>query len=416
MANNFENTALVTKLAVKEFINAMQLLGKVDRQWDKSLQSKTKDATIDIRRPVMFSTTSGATFSSQGIQEAVVSLTLDKHEHVGFTITQKDLKLDVDEMTTRYIRPAMIALAQKVESDIAAEYVNIGNFVGTPGQTPSTFLDVGAAKTVLDELGVPDEGTTCAFFTPQASLQLSNGLRGVFPQEIAKKAIEKAAIGDYAGAMLYKNQSLKVHTVGVATGSPLVNGAAQNVTYETATSGKGWSQSLITDGWTNSTTGILKAGDVITITNADGTPVNRVNRRTGEDTGSLQTFTVLANVNSGASTGPATLTISPPIITSGAYKTVSVAPSDDAVISVVSGASGAKHPQNLMFHPNAITVGMAPFDVPTSGADSSMQSYDGVSIAAVRQFDIDEYETKFRFDILYGIKVQNPDFAVRITG
>ena len=408
MANNFENTNLVTKIAVKEFLNAMQMLAKVDRQWDSSF--KKVGNSIDIRKPVMFSANSGATFSAEDIQDAVTSLTLDQHKHVDFTITQVDLKLDVDEMTTRYIRPAMIELAQQVETSIGAEYINIGNFSGTAGTTPATFLSVANAKSVLDQIGVPDDGMTCGFFEPKAANALADALKGVFPTQIAEKAIERAMIRELGGVTMFKNNSQPLHTVGTHGGTPLVNGATQNVTYATATASKGWSQTIITDGWTNSVTGILNAGDVFTIAG-----VNSVNRRTRTSTGELQTFTVLSDANSGASTGPATLTISPPIITSGSYQTCSAAPDDNAAIVVKTGAADSEHRQNLIFHKNAITVGIAPLDVPVSGAESSMQSFDGVSISAVRQFDIDNYQTKFRFDILYGVRAQNPDFAVRLT-
>lgn len=65
---------------------------------------------------------------------------------------------------------------------------------------------------------------------------------------------------------------------GTATGSPLVNGASQT------------GQSLITDGWTNSVTNILKAGDYISI--------------------GQRMYMVLNNVNSNGS-GQATLDIWP---------------------------------------------------------------------------------------------------------
>ena len=409
MANTFENTNLVTKIAVKEFRNAMQMLSKVDRQWDSSF--KKVGSTIDIRRPVYFTANSGATFSAEDIQEAVVQLDLDQHKHVDFEITAVDMKLEIDEATTRYIRPAMIELAQQVETSIAAEYVNIGNFSGTAGTTPSTFLSVANAKAVLDQIGVPDDGETCGFFDPLASVALADGLKGVFPEKIASKAIERAAIGAYGGVdMLYKNNSLAMHTVGINTGTPLVNGASQNVTYAVATASKGWSQSLITDGWTNSTSDILLAGDVFTIAG-----VNSVNRRTRVSTGALQTFTVLSDAASGASTGPATLTISPPIITSGSFQTCDAAPADNAAITVKTGVGSAQHRQNMIFHKNAITVGMAPLDSPTAGADSAVESFDGISIAAVRQFDIANYKTKFRFDILYGVLTQNSEMAIRVT-
>ena len=188
----------------------------------------------------------------------------------------------------------------------------------------------------------------------------------------------------------------------------MINGAAQNTTY--ASSGAAWTQTLATDGWTNSTTDILLAGDVITIAG-----VNSVNRRTRVDTGDLQTFVVTTDATSGASTGPASLTISPPIITSGPYQTVTAAPADGAAIVVKTGAGGTSHKQNLAFHPNAITLAMAPLDLPTQGAEASRESFDNVSIRTVTQYAIGTDTTTYRFDILYGVKAQNPDFAVRTT-
>ncbi len=85
---------------------------------------------------------------------------------------------------------------------------------------------------------------------------------------------------------------------GVATGTPLVNGAGQT------------GNELITDGWTNSTTGILKAGDYIQI----GTGLTS------------RLYKVLDDVNSNGS-GAATLTIWPDLRT---------APADNAAITVAN--------------------------------------------------------------------------------
>ncbi len=408
MANAFKNTSLVTKFAVKEFMNALVMGQKVDRQLDESNVYAGKVGTqVLVRRPVMFEATASATMSASDIEEATIPVILDNRQHVAFTVTSEDLTLKIEDANERYIRPAMQELAQQVESAIAASYTEIPNFVGTPGTAPSSFLDVANAGAVLDELGVPMDGR-CAFYDPRATVALADGLKGVFPQSIAKTAIERATIGEYGGFDLYKSQSLKSHTVGVATGTPLVNGASQNVTYATAKDTD--TQSLITDGWTNSTTGILKAGDVITIAG-----VNSVNQKTREDTGQLATFTVTADADSGASTGPATLTIAPPIITSGPYQTVTAAPADNAAITVKTGTGGTSYRQNMAWHKNAITLAFAQLDMPTEGAESSRTNFGGISIRAVRQYAIGADTTSFRFDVLFGVKVQNRRFAVRTT-
>jgi len=407
MAQNFKNTSLVTRLMLKAFMNSLQMGAKVDRQLDSQFR-KVGD-TINVRRPVMFTATDGATISSaEDIEERTAAVQLSERKKVNFEITSQDLTLSVEDFTARYVNPAAAELAQQVESSIADAYKQIGNFVGTPGTAPSTFLEVGAAAKVLTKLGVPMDSRWCAFYDEDASLALADGLKAVFPSQIATKAIEEASIGRYSKFELYENQSLKLHTVGVATGTPLIDGAAQNTTY--AASGDAWTQSLVTDGWTNSTADILLAGDVITIAG-----VNSVNRKTRVDTGDLQTFVVTADAASGATTGPSTLTISPPIITSGPYQTCAAAPADGAAIVVKTGAGGASHKQNMAWHENAITLAMAPLDLPTDGATASRESFGNVSIRAVRQYDIINDKTIYRFDILYGVKAQNPDFAVRTT-
>lgn len=407
MSNALITTSKITRHAVKEFINSLQIASKVDRQLDSEFRKIGE--TISVRRPVMFTSSDGATLgAAEDIEEVAASVTLDTRKHVHFAITSKDLTLSIEDFNDRYIQPAMAELAQQVESSLADSYKQIANFVGTPGTAPSTFLEVGAAAKVLTKLGTPMNVRWNAFYDEDASLALADGLKSVFPTEIAKKAIEEAAIGRYSKFMLYENQSLKLHTVGVATGTPLINGASQSVTY--AASGAAWEQTLATDGWTNSTAGILLAGDVITIAG-----VNSVNRRTRVSTGDLQTFVVKSDATSGASTGPAALTISPPMITSGPYQTVVAAPADGAVITVKTGAGGSSHKQNIAFHENAITLVMAPLDLPTQGAEASRESFNNVSIRTVTQYAIGTDTTTYRFDILYGVKAQNPDFAVRTT-
>lgn len=411
MANDFKNTSLVTKWAVKEFLNAMVLGDRVDRQLDDSnvFSGAKVSASASIRRPVMFEATASSTFSASDIEEAIVPVTINNRQHVGFSITDEDLSLKIEDANERYIKPAMQELAQVVESAIAAVYYEIPNFVGTPGTTPSSFLDVANASAELTKLGVPTMDRS-AFWDSGTSVSLADGLKGVFVQGTAMKAIEEASLGRYAKFDNFECNSLKSHTVGVATGTPLVNGAAQNVTYATAKDTD--SQTLVTDGWTNSTTGILKAGDIITIAG-----VNSVNRRTREDTGDLQTFTVLADANSGATTGPATLTIAPPIITSGPYQTVTAAPADNAAITVKTGTGGTSYKQNLAFHRNAITCAFVPLDVADAGTGvvQSRENFKGVSLTATRWFSGTSMTMSYRFDILFDVIVQNRSFAVRIT-
>jgi len=71
---------------------------------------------------------------------------------------------------------------------------------------------------------------------------------------------------------------------GAGGGTPLVDGGSQAGT------------SLDTDGWTNDVTGVVKAGDCFTIAGVD------------------VLFRATADANSGSTTGPATISIEPPLI------------------------------------------------------------------------------------------------------
>ena len=260
----------------------------------------------------------------------------------------------------------------------------------------------------MSDAGVPNAGRFAAHSTG-AALALADGLKGVYVQDKAKTAFEMAEIGRYANFMNYETVHAPTHTVGVATGTPLVNGGAQNVTYATAKDS--WSQTLLTDGWTNSTTGILKLGDVFTIAG-----VNAVNPVSKESTGRLQTFVVLADADSGATTGPASLTISPPIITSGAYQTVSAVPADNAAIVVKTGASGASHKQSLLLHPKAFALVSRPLKIASAaGVKTSTKAGNKVTISCTEWVDGSTLQHNMRFDMLFGVKCLDPRLGARLT-
>lgn len=411
MANSTLTPTIITKRAMVEFKNAMVMLEKVDRQLDESFTGKVGDS-VKVRKRVRYTAHNAADITSNinDTIEGSVTVTLDKRKVVAMQFDSKELGLDIEEFSDRYIRPAMVELAQQVESDIADQYKKIWNFTGTPGTNPSTFLQIGTVGAIMDEQGVPNGmGDRCAFYTPAAALTLADGLKGVFPQKIAENAIEYALVNNYAGFMVYKSQSLKNHTTGTyTTGStPLVNGASQNVTYTTAKDG--YTQSLITDGWAVSTL-VLTEGDTFTIAG-----VNSVNPRTREDTGRLQSFVVRSAATSDGS-GNATLTIAPAIITSGANQTVTAAPADNAAITPTSGTEATSYSQNLAFTKDAITVAFGKLAKPVGNVQYGQESLEGVNVRLVGDYDVLTDVNTWRFDVLYGVEAQNPGQACRHVG
>jgi len=107
MANNFKNTSLVTRIALKEFMNSLQMGAKVDRQLDSQFQ-KVGNA-INVRRPIMFVSESGAAISANtDVEERAAVMTLDTREKVSFAVTSQDLTLSVEEIYHRVHNEDMI--------------------------------------------------------------------------------------------------------------------------------------------------------------------------------------------------------------------------------------------------------------------------------------------------------------------
>lgn len=408
MANDLLTTDLITKRAVIEFKNAMVLGNLVDRQWDSTVSESGLGGTIRIRRPNMFESGSGADVTStiRDAEESYTTLTLDNRKHVAMSFSSQELTLNIEEFTERYTKPAMIELAQQVETSLAGSYTEIYNSNGTPGTTPANFLAVGGNRTIMNNTGVPTDRRS-TIYNPEAGLTIANDMKLVNPDKIARTAIEEARIHRFASQDIFESPSIVNHLVGPLGGTPLVDGAAENVTYES--SKNTWTQALSTKGWTTAAASRLLEGDIFTI--AD---VFQVNPRTRQSTGNLRQFVVRANFSSDSS-GDGDVTIAPPIITSGAYQTVDSVPADSAAITVL-GTAATSYPQNLAIQKNAITLGFAPLAAPIGEAMSSRQTLDGVSVRMAGQWNVITDINTWRYDVLYGIKVQNPGFAVRHWG
>jgi len=409
MANAFKVIDAVTRRATLAFKNNLVLGALVDRQWDSQVSEAGTGTDIRIRRPVEFEagTTADITSTQTDIEEGNLTLSLNFRRTVSFNATSEDLSLNIQDFDTRYTMPAMKRLAQKVESSLFGEYDKIYSFTGTPGTTPSTALEVATAGANMTEAGVP-KGDRFALYTPLATVKIADSLKALNLPTVARTALEDARINRLGDMDIYESASIPTHTTGVhTTGSttPLTNGTTA-VTY--LSSKDTYTMSLVTDGWALSTA-IFTAGDQFTIAGC-----NSVNLETKVDTGNLQVFTCTAASSSDGS-GDMTTTVSPPVIVSGPYQNVAAEPGDGAAI-VPKGTESTAYPQNLAMHKNAMTLAFAPLAMPVDGTMAARHSLDGVSVRLAAAHNILTDVNTWRFDVLYGIKVQNPGFAVRHWG
>lgn len=408
MANTFYTPTQVAPEALMRLESKMILGGLV--KTDLSAEFSYVGDTVKVRRPTSYlgqADNLDISAFSEDVIQGTKDVTMDKSHTVAVTIGAKDRTLSFDRWAEDVLDPAMQRLAEVIEGNIASRYTDFYWFEGTPGTVPATFAALADAGATMDDANINRMGRV-AIHSPAAGAKLAGTVAQTYVQGANKTALEKATIGTFAGFENYTSVFAPTHTVGVATGTPLVNGASQNVTYATARNT--WSQTLVTDGWTNSTTGILKKGDVFTLAN-----VFAVNPSTKASTNRLQTFTVLADADSGATTGPATLTISPPIITSGAYQTVTAAPADNAAITVKTGTGGTGYRQSLLLDPNALILVSRPIDIGTGmGVKTTTRQGERVSISVTEYVDGKTLAQTMRFDVLWGTTT-DPRLGARLT-
>lgn len=409
MANAFYTPTAVSKEFVRLLEQELVLGGMVGT--DMSNDFKMNGDTVYVRRQMQYlGQDDNIDLSSftEDVTEGTVAVSMNKTWSNKVSIGANDRTLSFDRWSEQVVRPMARRAAEKIETSLSELYTKFYHFDGTPGTAPSTVLDLAEAGAYMSDVGIPNAGRI-GFHSPVVSAKISNAIATSNVQGRNKTALEKAMIGYAGGFDNFETSFAPSHTVGVATGTPLVNGASQNVTYTTAKDT--WSQTLNTDGWTASTTGILKAGDTFSIAG-----VNSVHPGTKADTGRLQTFTVLADADSGATTGPAALTVSPPMIASGAFQTVTAAPADNAAITVKTGTGGSTYRQSILLDPNCVTLVSRPLDIPgDAGLKTSTQSGNKVTVSVSEWTDGNTLAHNMRFDVLWGREVLDPRRGLRLT-
>jgi hypothetical protein len=215
--------------------------------------------------------------------------------------------------------------------------------------------------------------------------------KGLFQSstEISKQYLE-GMVGKADGFDWYENELINVHTNGSDVTGAAINDAAV---------AEG-SSAITVDGLSAAPA----VGTVFTIAG-----VNQVHPITKVSYGVPQQFVVLA----GSTT--TSINISPALYAgSGGLQNVTALPDDDAALTFVGAASTA-YAQNLQYHKNAFKMVSVPLIMPTNAEFAAQETVDGITVAVIRDFDINERRMITRLDFLGGISAVRPEWATRVT-
>jgi hypothetical protein len=409
MSNIVLTNTIIAKEALMLLENNLVLGNLVYRgyedEFNKQVNGYTPGATVTIRKPARYTLRTGATMAVQDSTEGTTSLSVDTQ--LGVDVggwTSADRTLSIPEFSKRFLQSAMITIAQGVDAQIATLYKDVWNWVGTPGTALTSYAGFAKAPQRLDEMAVPDDGDRNCVLNPADKWGLVGSVSGLYIQDKANSALTKAKLPMLGNVESYMSQNSPQHTTGTRDDTtPTVNGD-QSTTY--AASKDTGTMSLLCQAYDATST--ITKGDVFTI--AGVYAVNPVSKATQSY---LQQFVCKAAAT--ASGGAVTLTIAPPIITSGAYQTVSaIAASGSAIVNV--GSASTTYRQNLVFHKNAFGLAVVPMIKPEGAVDVQRVSHNGLSMRMIPVYTGSSDTSAIRLDVLLGTKTIYADLATRLSG
>lgn len=412
MANTTLTADVIAKEALAILDNELGWLGKIHRahesEYSETVNGYKKGSTISIRRPADFTVRSGAVMDLQDSIEGKTTLVVDRQRGVDFNFTSTDLTLSMNDISERVIRPAMTSIVNHVAEDVLSTFQDgCYEWAGTAGQTVDSFTDFLKGVERLNEIAAP-MSDRCAILSPADYTGMVGTMPSLFIPDDGKKAFRDGKLGSVAGIETYMSQVVPTHT----------NGASDWTTAQVSTTGQTSTYDDVKNTWTQTfyvdrldATAAVTKGTVFTI--AD---VYKVNPKTKAATNILQQFVVTADATSnGTTTSSTTLTISPPLITSGPHQTVDAQAVDNAVVTLI-GASSTGYRSNLLFHKNAMSLAVVPMEMPQGANNASRQSANGLSVRVVPVYDGINDVSKWRLDILYGRSLIDPRLCTRLSG
>ena len=417
MANNLLTISKITNEALMVLENELTFTSEVDRNYDDqfAVVGAKIGNTVNVRRPGRFIGTTGPALNVEDFNETSVPVALSTQFHVDTQFTTQDLALSLDMFSDRVLKPAIAAIANKIDRDgLSMATLQTANIVGTAGTPPTGLITYLTAGAFLDSEGAPRDGRRSCIVEPFTSATIVDSLKGLFvPSDRIGTQYEKGLMGrDSAGMNWKMDQNVVSQTFGNNSTTTVTASVATTTATGFLTSG--WaSSSTITVTAANTGTMNLNAGDTITI---DGVFAVNPQNRQAYGTNKLRNFVVKSTVAI-ASGSSVSVVVSPAVITAGQFQNVSI-PTTSATAAITQfNKVGTVSPQNIIMHRNAFTMACCDLELP-EGVHFAGRASDkeiGLSLRVVRQYTINNDSIPTRLDVLYGWAPLYPELACRVA-
>lgn len=406
MANGFLKEEIVMFNDLIEMLDNNLIFAKALQQVNEKPQMMERaDDTIYYPLQYLLNSYDGTDMTSnfKDVTQLSVPVTLGTEKSVPFKLSAKNRR-DATQLKN-LMKGAIQRLSNDIDSAVylQARYNSGTTYVSASAMTG--FQDVANIGALLlnKGYGYGDRKlllSSTDYRSAAADLASRSTVNG-----IVQTAYEKALIARVAGFDVMEQSGQKFLPAATAS-FVTVNGAGQYLIPAAesvaATGQKSPKNNNFMTLNVNVGAGAFQAGDRFTIAG-----VNALNQVDYADTGELQTFTV-TQVNVGS------VVITPAIIVDDAtnpstkqYQNCSAVPADGAAITLLNIANA---PYNPFFVDGAIKLVVGRYEFENDGwVTMEVESQFGIPVRFSKQADIDDINTKYRFDILFQPSVICPE-------
>jgi len=413
MANNLSSnvTRKVARVFLDAFENSRVITKTVDTQLLADKFNPSSGSTVDFKRPHDYKTirTSGGDISSSTKSEIIAGKATGTVQNYFTAATEwgnVEEALQLDQLED-ILAPMARRIVTELELDFASFMLKNSSLrYGTHGTAVDAWSDVAGAAAFMDSMGIDPSADRYYLMNPFTVAGLASAQSGLNSVDsLIRTAWENAQISTNFGGL----RALSATTLASFTSSSGADragtlSAAPDATYVTAKDTM--TQSLAVTGFQANM--VVKAGELVTIAS-----VNRLNCSTRQAmvsaTGGNVAWTgvVTADVTLGAS-GEGTLVVAGPAIyeATGQYNTVTAAPANGAVITIVSATATLYQP-NLFYAKQAFGMGTVKLPKLYS-TDTVATTSDGMSIRISKYSSGDTNKQQIRFDLLPAYACFNP--------
>lgn len=404
MANTLVTLDMITREALRIAHEKSQFIGTTDRQYDDSFgKTGAKIGTaLRVRKPNQYVRTQGSrVMDVQDQDEGSSTITVATQDHVDMRFNSAELALSLDDLSKRYIEPAVATLISGIEADYL-EFATKAtyNVAGTAGTAITSLATPGAARAKLNQSLAPKDSNRSIQMDSVTMGGLVNGVATYFnPSGAIDKQYREGFVARTSMADYYENE--RIWTLS----------NSDDVTADTD------ANALVTDGGNEIDMHTLLpvakqvVGSVFTIAG-----VYACHPETKQPYPHLQQFTVTA-------IGASKTTVSPSFNLTGAKKNVCSATGADLATTDFNakgltfvGAASKSYPMPLMYHKEAFQFVTADLPLMDDAHKCVRRVQDGLSMRVWQASDIRNDELLMRIDILYGMAALRPEWACRMIG